>query len=106
MPKVKAVGKHAAILPFRAARVELLDADDPEAVRSALREIRESGEETLVLISEDMAGECAAEIARLRQGASFLTLNLPAFPGETGLQRERVRQLVARSLGVDLMGRK
>ncbi|MDR1534924.1 MAG: hypothetical protein LBU64_07490 [Planctomycetota bacterium] len=106
MPKVKAVGKHAAILPFRAAGVELVDADDPEAAKSALREIRESGEETLVMIPEDMAGECAAEIALLRQGASFLVLNLPAFRGETGLQRERVRQLVARSLGVDLMGRK
>lgn len=105
MPKVKVIGRHASILPFKAAGVELAGVDDPDGARAALREIRESGEETLVLIPEDLAGECAADIAQLRQGDSALILSLPALAGEAGAQRERVRQLVARSLGVDLMGK-
>ncbi|MDR3078200.1 MAG: hypothetical protein LBV15_05505 [Planctomycetota bacterium] len=105
MPKVKVIGRHASILPFKAVGVELADVEGAEEARAALREIRESGEETLVLIPEDLAGECAADIAQLRQGASMLVLSLPAFTGEVGVQRERVRQLVARSLGVDLMGK-
>ena len=106
MPKVKVVGRRAAILPFRAAGVELEPVEDVEGARNALRAIRETAEETLVLIPEDMAGECAADIALLRQGSSVIILNLPSFSGAAGIQRERVRQLVARSLGVDLMGRK
>ncbi|MDR1518823.1 MAG: hypothetical protein LBU23_01595 [Planctomycetota bacterium] len=106
MPRVKVIGKHAAILPFKAVGAELAGVDDAEGARAALREIRESGDGTLVFIPEDLAGECAADIGLLRQDSSMVVLNLPSQAGEPGLQRERVRQLVARSLGVDLMGKK
>lgn len=106
MPKVMVIGKHAAILPFKAVGVEPLDVDSVDEAKAALRKIRESGEETLVLIPEDIAIECAGEIAHLRQGVSVVVMTLPASTGEVGVQREQVRQLVARSLGVDLMGKR
>ena len=106
MPKVTVIGKHAAILPFRAVGVEPLDVESVDEAKAALRKIRESGEETLVLIPEDIAVECANEIALLRQGVAAVVMTLPASTGEVGVQREQVRQLVARSLGVDLMGKK
>ena len=106
MPKVTVIGKHAAILPFKSVGVEPWDVEDAEEAKAALRKIRESGEETLVLIPEDIAAECGHEIAALRQGVTAMILTLPAMSGEVGIQREQVRQLVARSLGVDLMGKK
>ncbi len=106
MPRVTVIGKHAAILPFKAVGVEPLDVESIDDAKAALKKIRETGEETLVLIPEDIAVECASEIDSLRQGISVVVMTLPASTGETGIQREQVRQLVARSLGVDLMGKK
>ena len=106
MPKVLVVGKHAQILPFKSVGVEPVDVETPDDAKRALRSIRESGEETLALIPEDLAMECANEIALLRQGTNVVIMTLPAMTGEVGAQRERVRQLVARSLGVDLMGKR
>ena len=106
MPKVLVVGRHAQILPFKSVGVEPVDVETPDDAKQALRSIRESGEETLVLIPEDIAHECVNEIALLRQGANVVIMTLPAMSGEVGAQREHVRQLVARSLGVDLMGKR
>lgn len=106
MPRVTVIGKHAAILPFKAVGVEPRDVENADEAKAALRAIRESGEETLVLIPEDIAMDCAQEIAFIRQGTGVVLMTLPASFGEVGVQREQVRQLVARSLGVDLMGRK
>ncbi len=106
MPKVIVIGKHAAILPFRSVGVEPLDIEHIDDAKQALRSIRESGEEALVMIPEEIAMECRNEIALLRQGTNVVVATLPATSGEVGLQREQVRQLVARSLGVDLMGKK
>ena len=106
MPKVIVIGKHAAILPFKSVGVEPVDIETIDDAKQALRGIRESGEETLALIPEEIAMECANEIALLRQGTNVVVLTLPATSGEIGIQREHVRQLVARSLGVDLMGKK
>lgn len=106
MPKVIVIGKHAAILPFKSVGVEPVDVETIDEAKQALRKVRESGEETLILIPEEIAEECGTEIGYLRQGTYAVVLTLPATSGEVGIQRERVRQMVARSLGVDLMGKK
>lgn len=107
MPKVLVIGRHANILPFKSVGVEPVDVNTPDEAKQALKAIRESGEETLALIPEDFAVHCANEIALLRQGVNVVVLTLPSMSGQdVGIQREQVRQLVARSIGVDLMGKK
>ena len=106
MPRVMVMGKHAAILPFKAVGVEIVDIDGVEDAQEKLCALAGAEEETLVLIPEDIAVECQAEIASIRKGSSVVVMTLPASSGDAGLQREQVRQLVARSIGVDLMGKK
>lgn len=106
MPKVIVIGRHAAILPFKSVGVEPVDIESVDDAKQALRKVRESGEETLILIPEEIAVDCGTEIGLLRQGTHAVVLTLPATFGEVGIQREHVRQMVARSLGVDLMGKK
>lgn len=106
MPKVMVIGKHAAILPFKAVGVQPVDVEDVDGAKAELRKIRETGEDALVLIPEDIAMECENEINLIRQGTGIVIMTLPSSTGEAGVQREHVRQLVARSLGVDLMGKK
>lgn len=105
MPKVTVIGKHAAILPFKAVGVEPMDVETVDEARAALKKIRETGEETLVLIPENFAVQCVNEIAHLRTHTTSVVMTLPASSGKVGVQREQVRQLVARALGVDLMGK-
>ena len=106
MPRVMVLGKHAAVLPFKAVGVEIVNIEDVEAARSVLREVAEADEEMLLLLPEDLASGCDAEIRAIREGVSTVVMTLPALTGEAGTQRELVRQLVARSIGVDLMGKK
>gem|GEM_PF-2420968 len=107
MPRVMVMGKHAAVLPFKAVGVEIVDAEEVEAVRGALHKLVDTEDETLLLLPEDLALGCAAEIKAIREaGTSVVVMTLPALSGEVGAQREQVRQLVARSIGVDLMGKK
>lgn len=106
MPRVIAIGRHAAVLPFKAVGVEPVDIESVDDAKQELRSLRETGEEALVLIPEEIAVECANEIGLLRQGTNAVVLTLPASSGEVGIQREHVRQLVARSIGVDLMGKR
>jgi ATP synthase (F/14-kDa) subunit. len=100
------MGKHAAILPFKAVGVEIVDVKGVEEAQEKLCDLAGTEEETLVLIPEDIAVGCTAEIASIRKGSSIVVMTLPASSGNIGLQREQVRQLVARSIGVDLMGKK
>lgn len=106
MPKVMVMGKHAAILPFKAVGVEIFDVEDPGTAREELARLAGTEEETLVLVPEDLAAQCEAEIDAIRKGVAVVVMTLPASTGQAGAQREHVRQLVARSIGVDLMGKK
>ncbi len=81
MPKVIVIGKHANILPFKAVGVEPVDIEDVDGARQALRSVRESGEETLALIPENIAVDCQNEIRLLRQGIWAKSNNSPACDG-------------------------
>ena len=109
MSRAVILGSHAAILPFRAVGVELMPAEDADAARARLRLLAADFAEGLVLVTEDLAESCRDEIAELRRhpGVAVLPLASPAAGAKSaGAQREWIRQLVRRAIGVDLMGRK
>ncbi len=93
MPKVMVIGKHAAILPFKAVGVVPVDVETADDARAALRAVRETEEQTLVLIPEDIAAETQREIALLRQGVNVVVMTLPASTGKVGGERGQMRKL-------------
>ncbi len=105
MAKVVIVGSRAAILPFKAVGVELLPADTVDDARAELRKIAVGMDEGLVFIPEELAEACRAEMTEIRRKPGVAALALPSTTGPAGRQREHIRQLVRRSIGVDLMGR-
>ena len=116
MPRVVILGRQAAILPFKAVGVELMPADHLDQSRQMLRKLAHEMDEGLIFLPEDVAQGSRDEIAALRRHPKVAVLALAQSqapsgePGEgtsaVGAQREWVRQLVRRSIGVDLMGRK
>jgi len=106
MPKVIVIGRRADILPFKAVGAELMEVRDEAETGAALGGLRESVEPSLVLLTEDMAGRCAAEVAEFRENRMNVLLPIPTVNSAPGVRLEEMRALIARALGVDLLGRK
>lgn len=106
MPKVIVIGRRADILPFRAVGAELMEVEGEEEARKALLNFRQSTEPVLVMMTESMVNACGSGIAELRQNKMIVLLPIPTIGTAPGERLEQIRLLVARALGVDLLGRK
>jgi vacuolar-type H+-ATPase subunit F/Vma7 len=106
MPKVVVIGRRADILPFRAVGAELVEVVDTEQAGEALNAFRQSTEPVLVMMTEELVNACGNGVAEFRQNRMNVLLPIPTIGSEPGGRLERMRQLVARAIGVDLLGRK
>jgi len=106
MPKVFVIGRRADILPFKAVGAELIEAQDERQAAAALSQFRQSAEPMLVMMTEDMVSACENDIADFRENRMNVLLPIPTINSEPGERLEYIRSLVARALGVDLLGRK
>ena len=105
MSKVIAIGRRADILPFRAAGAELVEVDNAKGAAAAFDSIMEIKDPSVVMVTEDFYDECAREIELFRQRRNRAVLAIPSLAGTPGKRMAAVRSLVARALGVDLLGR-
>jgi len=106
MHRVVVIGRRADILPFKAAGAELMEVRDGAEAGAALGGFGESAEPVLVMMTEDMTEGCASETAAFRQNRMNVLLPIPTINSAPGKRLEEMRSLIARSLGVDLLGRK
>ncbi len=106
MPKVIVIGRRADILPFKAVGADLVEVRDGAEAGAALSGLGESTEPSLVLLTEDVAGKCAAEVAVFRENRMNVLMPIPTVNSAPGGRLEEIRALIARALGVDLLGRK
>jgi vacuolar-type H+-ATPase subunit F/Vma7 len=106
MSKVVVIGRRADILPFRAAGAELVEVRDGAQACVALGGIAQSEEPALVMITEDIAMACAGDIESFRRSVRHVLLPIPTINSSPGKRLGEIRSLVARALGVDLLGRK
>ena len=104
MPKVFVIGRRADILPFKAVGADLMEAQDQRQAAAALGNFRQTTEPVLVMMTEDMVNACADDIAEFRQNRMNVLLPIPTINTEPGKRLEEIRSLVARALGVDLLG--
>ncbi len=106
MPKVVVIGRRADILPFRAVGAELMEVRDEGQVNEVLGLFRQSTEPVLVMMTEDLVNAAGSSIAEFRENRMNVLLPIPTINTEPGKRLEQIRALVARALGVDLLGRK
>ena len=105
MPKVFVIGRRADILPFRALGSELIEIEDEATVSAAFDRVQ-ADEPVMVMITEDLVGRCPEKIAEFREKPMNMLLPIPSMTASPGIRLEEIRSLVARSLGVDLLGQK
>lgn len=106
MPEVFAIGRRSDMLPFKAAGVEIIEANDCEGAAEAFKELERLTTPCLVMIAEDLVSGCAEELSKFRGGRERSVVAIPTLGKEPGATFSYVRDLVARSIGVDLLGRK
>jgi len=106
MPRVIVIGQRADILPFKAAGAELMEVRDGAEAGAALDGFGESSEPILVMMTDDMVEKCGTDIAAFRQNRMNVLLPIPTINSAPGRRLEEIRSLIARALGVDLLGRK
>jgi len=106
MPKVFVIGRRDEILPFKAAGAEIIEAADATEAATGFKGIMYEAEPCLVMISEDLARGCAEEMAEFRAGGERAVVAIPTLASKPGATLAAVRARVARSIGVDLLGRK
>ncbi len=106
MPKVIVIGRRADILPFKAVGANLMEVRDGTEAGAALGGLGESTEPSLILITEDIMRKCPAEVAEFRENRMNVLLPIPTVNSTPGGRLEEMRALIARAIGVDLLGRK
>ena len=105
MSKIFAIGRRSEILPFRAVGAALVEVEDAAGVAGAFQQVAREHEPCLVMIPEDLARACPSEVARFRAGKRRAVVAIPTLKSGRGGMLRQIRTLVARSLGVDLLGR-
>ena len=105
MPRIVIVGPPMAILPFLAAGVELLPAEDVATARGLLRTLGRELEKGVVFITDELAAACRDDIADIRHTRpTVAVLPLPPTAAAGREHHEWVRELVRRAVGMDLLG--
>ena len=104
MLKLIVIGPRADILPFKAIGAELMDAQDGSAASEALESLRDAEEQLLVMMTEEIANQAGPAIVTFRKQKKNIFLPIPSITTPVGSRIEQIRAMVARSLGVDLLG--
>lgn len=103
--KMYVIGSSQVILPFRAGGAVLYAAEDREGVSRALAEVEAQPRGSLVLITEEAASRAPDDVKEFEERGAHALMVVPTRRSRTGAGLERMRQIIIRSVGVDLIAR-
>jgi len=104
MSKIAIVGKKDVYLGFKALGVTVRDARTPQAAEAAVLDLAAQGF-SIIFISESLAQGMGALLDRFSRQSTPAIVMIPDNTGSLGIARERVRQLVERAVGIDILSR-
>ncbi|MGE5550287.1 MAG: V-type ATP synthase subunit F [Bacteroidota bacterium] len=104
--KIGLIGEESDIRAFRALGLDLFPVADPAEVGGILPRLIKSREYGIILITEAV-GEAARGIVEEAAGQALPSLVfIPGSQGSRGFARERLRKIVERAVGVDILAGK
>ena len=106
MLKIGSIGEEQDIQAFRALGIDLFPVSQPSEVEAILPRLVKSGEYGIILITEAM-GEAARAIVEEAASQPLPSLAfIPGSLGSRGFAKERLRKIVERAVGVDILAEK
>lgn len=104
MSKIAIVGKKDVYLGFKALGVTVRDARTPQAAEAAVLDLVSQGF-SIIFLSESLAQELGALLDRFSRQPAPAIVMIPDNTGSLGIARERIRRLVERAVGIDILSR-
>lgn len=104
MSKIAIVGKKDVYLGFKALGVTVRDARTPQAASQAVLDLASQGF-SIIFVSESLAREMGALVERFSKQSTPAVVMIPDNTGSLGIARERIRKLVERAVGIDILSR-
>lgn len=104
MSKIAIVGKKDVYLGFKALGVTVRDARTPQAAEQAVLDLASQGF-SIIFLSESLARELGALLDRFSKQTAPAIVMIPDNTGSLGIARERIRRLVERAVGIDILSR-
>ncbi len=104
MSKIAIVGKKDVYLGFKAVGVTVHDAQTPQAAEQAVLDLASQGF-SIIFLQEGLARELGALLERFRKQPTPAIVMIPDNMGSLGIARERIRRLVERAVGIDILSR-
>lgn len=104
MSKIAIVGKKDVYLGFKALGVTVRDARTPQAAEQAVLELASQGF-SVIFIAENLARSLGALLERFSRQPTPAIVMIPDNTGSLGIARERIRKLVERAVGIDILSR-
>jgi V/A-type H+-transporting ATPase subunit F len=104
MSKIAIVGKKDVYAGFKALGVTVRHAQTPQAAEQAVLELASQGF-SIIFISEGLARELGTLFERFRKSPTPVIVMIPDNMGSLGVARERIRKLVERAVGIDILSR-
>ncbi len=105
MLKLYVIGSRIDIQPFKAIGAELIEVQN-ESLTDILAKLKQSSDQLLVMMTEGLAATVTTEIAAFKKDTKSIFLPIPAISTSPGVRIQEIRKLIARSIGVDLLGQK
>ncbi len=105
MLKLYVIGPRSEILPFRSIGAELIDVQN-ESISGILKKMRQTTDQILVMMTEELTSGVSADIAALRQNPNIIFLPIPSINTPPGTRMKEIQKMIALSIGVDLLGQK
>lgn len=100
--KVAAVGDKNSVLPFKAFGMDVYMVKKPEEVSQVWPRLIEA-DYNLVMVTEPVAKKIAEELSELAGRLRPAILVIPPAAGSTGLGLQRIRKIVERAVGKDIL---
>ena len=98
------IGQEEAILGFRAIGVESHAVSTPQEAVKMLQKLKKTESYAIIFITEDFAGLILSEISTMNQDAFPAITIIPTPRGSQGIGFQKIRKVVERAVGIDLLG--
>lgn len=104
--KIAAVGEEDLILGFKALGIEVYPVTSPEMMAEVVEKLMSSNEYGIIFVSESMAEKVEAIVADFGFQPLPSVVYIPGSEGGQGFARQRIRRIVERAVGADILSGK
>lgn len=104
MSKVAIVGRKDVYLGFKALGLTIREVQSSSEAEAAILDLAKQGF-SIIFVSEDLAQQIMSVIDLFNKEPAPAIVMIPDHRGSLGLARERIRRLVEKAVGIDILAK-